>query len=119
MKTLLDLLKKHSFKRGSFTLVSGKTSDFYVDCKKTFLRQEAMFIVAARMHPFVDSFDSRAVAGEGLGGIPLASAVSLYANPKLLSLVLVRREAKDHPAVRTVIEVLDAELRNIRIGDQP
>ncbi len=31
----------------------------------------------------------------------------------------LRREAKDHPAVRTVIEVLDAELRNIRIGDQP
>jgi DNA polymerase-3 subunit gamma/tau len=31
----------------------------------------------------------------------------------------LRREAKDHPAVREVIEVLDAELRNIRIGEQP
>jgi len=29
----------------------------------------------------------------------------------------LRREAKDHPAVREVIEVLDAELRNIRVGE--
>ncbi|MEJ2722632.1 MAG: orotate phosphoribosyltransferase, partial [bacterium] len=32
---LLDLLLKKSFKRGQFTLASGKKSDYYIDARLT------------------------------------------------------------------------------------
>ena len=34
---LLEMLRQRSFRRGTFTLASGRESDFFIDCKPTVL----------------------------------------------------------------------------------
>ncbi len=98
---LLEVLRERSFRRGEFTLSSGRTSDFFIDCKPTVLTAEGHGLVgrcllaaARRLAPA-----PVAVAGVVLGGCPLASAVA-YASGldggDPLDAVLVRKEAKGH-----------------------
>ena len=42
---LFDLLFQRSFKKGQITLASGKTSEYYLDCKQTTLHQNGMWLV--------------------------------------------------------------------------
>jgi orotate phosphoribosyltransferase len=97
---LLDMLREHSFRRGTFTLSSGKSSDFFIDCKPTVLRAEGHVLVGAALMDaaVVLAPDLDAVAGVELGGCSLASAVS-YASVgrgRPLDAVYVRKSQKGH-----------------------
>ena len=102
---LLELLRERSFRRGRFTLTSGRESDFFIDCKPTVLTAEGHALVgrclleaARRLEP-----TPRAVAGVVLGGCPLASSVayaSHLAEGDSLDAVLVRKAAKEHGSQR-------------------
>jgi len=100
---LLELLKQRSFARKQVVLASGKTSDFFIDCKQTVLTAEGHALVGELMFRAVQQVPGcAAVAGVELGGCPLASAVSLTSFQKGLPLdaVYVRKEAKDHGSQR-------------------
>jgi orotate phosphoribosyltransferase len=98
--TLLDMLKEHSYKEGTFTLASGKQSDFYIDCKQTFLRRDGLWAAASGIHSIATRFNAVGVAGEGAGGVPLAAAVSMYSGVfgphNHMHTIVVRKETKDH-----------------------
>ena len=97
---LLDLLREHSFKEGTFTLASGKESDFYIDCKQMFLRHDGLWAAAGELYSSARRFSSVVVAGEGAGGVPLAAAVSIYSGvfgpDAKMHPIIVRKETKDH-----------------------
>ncbi len=105
---LLELLRSLSHRKGTFTLASGKTSDFFIDCKQTVLTAEGHALVGELMLEAIADADVServdAVAGVELGGCPLASAVALTSalrkNP--LDAIYVRKEAKDHGSQRLV-----------------
>jgi len=102
---LLHLLKTYSYKRGTFTLASGKTSDFYIDCKQTFLKRDGLWRAVQALQMLVKEFNAQAIAGEGVGGIPLASALCLYSGllgHALSDLVIVRKASKDHGTLQKV-----------------
>jgi orotate phosphoribosyltransferase len=107
-KQLLQLLRTLSYRQGTVTLASGKTSDFFIDCKQTVLTAEGHALVGELMLEAIADADASqridAVAGVELGGCPLASAValtsSLRKNP--LDAIYVRKEAKDHGSQRLV-----------------
>jgi orotate phosphoribosyltransferase len=97
---LLALLRTHGFRRGRFTLTSGRESDFFIDCKPAVLRAEGHVLVgrclldALRATPGpVD-----AIAGVELGGCPLASAVAMtsFLDGDPVDAVYVRKAAKAH-----------------------
>ena len=76
---LLELLRTLSFERRKVVLVSGKESDFYIDCKRTALTAEGHALVGRvlwdrvrRLRPAV-----RAVGGLTLGADPIASAIAM------------------------------------------
>lgn len=104
--SLLGLLREHSYKSGTFTLASGKQSDFYIDCKQTFLRREGLWAAAGKLYSLTDRFDAVAVAGEGAGGVPLAAAVSMYSGvfgpDNMLDCIIVRKGTKDHGTTQRV-----------------
>lgn len=91
------LLRERSVRHGKFTLVSGKESDFYVDCKQTALTAEGHRLIGRLMLERLPA-GIRAVGGLTLGADPLASAVSctsaLLGRP--VDAVIVRKEAKGH-----------------------
>lgn len=97
---LLELLRGRSFRRGTFTLTSGATSDFFIDCKPTVLGAEGHVLVGRLMLAAARAIDPAlvAVAGVELGGCSLASAVSLtsFLEASPLDAVYVRKSAKGH-----------------------
>ena len=97
---LLELLRRFSFERRKVMLVSGKESDFYIDCKRTALTAEGHVLVGRclfdrvrRLRPLV-----RAVGGLTLGADPLASAIALtsFLEGEPVDAFIVRKEAKGH-----------------------
>ena len=97
---LLDLLARMSFERRKVTLVSGKESDFYIDCKRTVLTAEGHVLVGRLLFDAVrrETPDARAVGGLTLGADPLASAVATisFLSGEPLHAFIVRKEPKGH-----------------------
>ncbi|GAC1354495.1 MAG: orotate phosphoribosyltransferase [Polyangiales bacterium] len=107
---MLALLTERSYRKRDVGLASGKTSDFFVDCKQTVLLAEGHALVGAQMLDALARLPGEpvtAVAGVELGGCPLASAVSLTSferarssGGRALDAIYVRKAAKDHGSQR-------------------
>ena len=57
---LLELLKKDAYRKGEFTLSSGKTSQHYVNCKPVILTGDGLTLVGTLLLDFIEE-DSVAV----------------------------------------------------------
>tara|TARA_B100001113_G_scaffold330303_1_gene305795 strand:- start:117 stop:650 length:534 start_codon:yes stop_codon:yes gene_type:complete len=92
---LLELLKKDAYKKGEFTLSSGKTSEHYVNCKPVTLSGRGLTLASLLMLMYVET---DVVAGLTLGADPLVSGVSLVSalDRRLVNGLIVRKEAKGH-----------------------
>ena len=92
---LLELLKKDAYKKGEFTLSSGKTSEHYVNCKPVTLSVRGLTLTSLLMLMYVET---DVVAGLTLGADPLVSGVSLVSalDRRLVNGLIVRKEAKGH-----------------------
>ena len=103
---LLTLLKEHSHKKGTFTLASGKTSDFYIDVRRIALSAEGHWLLGRLLLDAVLDLKAEGVAGVELGGCPLASATSQesFARRDLPSIpaLYVRKQAKAHGSGKLV-----------------
>ncbi|WP_406670245.1 orotate phosphoribosyltransferase [Methanolobus sp. ZRKC4] len=93
-RALIDALKECGAVRfGDFTLASGKKSSYYVDIKKASTDPATLKVIAEDAAMVIKGLDLDAVGGVVLGGVPLATAVSLEAE---LPLILIRKSAKDY-----------------------
>jgi orotate phosphoribosyltransferase len=94
---LLSLLAARAYRRGSFTLASGRTSPHYVNCKPVSLSGPGLALLGRLLLPHVEP-EAAAVAGLTLGADPLVSAVALQAalDGRPLDALIVRKEAKGH-----------------------
>ena len=94
---LLRLLKKDSYRKGEFTLSSGKTSEHYVNCKPVTLSGRGLTLASLSMLMHVES-DSVAVAGLTLGADPLVAGVAVVSalDSRMLNALIIRKEAKGH-----------------------
>tara|TARA_R100000900_G_scaffold145404_2_gene131177 strand:+ start:64 stop:588 length:525 start_codon:yes stop_codon:yes gene_type:complete len=92
---LLELLKKDAYKKGEFTLSSGKTSEHYVNCKPVTLSGRGLTLASLLMLMHVET---DVVAGLTLGADPLVSGVSVVSalDRRLVNGLIVRKEAKGH-----------------------
>lgn len=97
---LKELLLEKSYREGTFTLTSGKTSDFYVDGKQTTLDAEGSYLCGRLLFELIRQSPEPigAVGGMTLGADPLVTAVSLvsYINKNPIPAFIVRKEAKGH-----------------------
>ena len=85
------LLDSGAVKFGSFTLSSGKHSDFYIDVKKASTNPRYLATIAGLFAERVGSVDR--LAGMELGAVPLVVATALRTGH---SYVIIRKAAKDH-----------------------
>ena len=92
---LLEQLKKFAYKKGEFTLSSGKKSDHYVNCKPVTLTGRGLTLASLLM---LKEVETDYVAGLTLGADPLVSGVSLVSalDGRLVNALIVRKEAKGH-----------------------
>ena len=109
---LLSLLSRLSFKLGQFTLASGATSDYYIDCRLTTLNAEGGRLTGHAILELLETnkIDAEAVGGLTMGADPIVSNVATASawraqsnlSAPLLQGFLVRKAAKDHGTGRRV-----------------
>jgi orotate phosphoribosyltransferase len=124
---LLTLLARTSFKLGTFTLSSGATSDYYIDCRTTTLHAEGGrltglaildLLTKHRLHP-------HAVGGLTMGADPIvsnvatASAYHALASPRtrLIHGFLVRKAEKAHGTARRIEGFLEKDAPVLIVDD--
>ena len=92
---LLEMLKKYAYRRGEFTLSSGKTSEHYVNCKPVTLTGRGLTLASMMM---LEHVETPVVAGLTLGADPLVSGVAVCSalDMRLLNALIVRKEPKGH-----------------------
>ncbi|MDK2831670.1 MAG: orotate phosphoribosyltransferase [Methanolobus sp.] len=93
-RTLIDALKAcGAVKFGDFTLASGKKSSYYIDIKKASTDPKTLKIIAKEAGKVIKDMNLDAVGGVVLGGVPLATAVSMETD---LPLILIRKSEKEY-----------------------
>tara|TARA_Y100000814_G_C12153403_1_gene341728 strand:+ start:262 stop:639 length:378 start_codon:yes stop_codon:yes gene_type:complete len=97
---LFELLKELSVRTGHVVLTSGKTSDFYVDCKQTLLHPDGMALTGTVLVDAWQSagFEIDAVGGPTIGADPMTCAFVLQARRRGLKLpgYFIRKQPKGH-----------------------
>ena len=103
-KTLLHLLKERAYKKGNFTLSSGKESEHYVNCKPVTLSCEGNALLSYLMIEHVEE-KSVAVGGLTLGADPLVCGIAqkAYYSGKNIDALIVRKNPKGY-GTKEVIE---------------
>ncbi len=95
-KLLKQLIEK-AYKKGNFTLASGKKSSHYLNCKPVSLNGEGLNLISNLFLELMES-RSKAVAGMTLGADPLVSGLIVTAASQGLYLngLIIRKEIKKY-----------------------
>ena len=98
---LRDFVEKYCLAQGEMiTLASGKTSNFYVDCRIALMDPRSLPLIAELVYEQIKSVDDPpiAVGGTVVGAVPITAAVVLHSAGKgwTLSGFMVRKEVKSH-----------------------
>ena len=109
---LLSLLARISFRLGQFTLSSGGTSDYYIDCRTTTLHAEGGRLTGHAVLDLLElhRIDAEAVGGLTMGADPIVSNVATASawravekpGSPLLHGFLVRKAEKAHGTGRRI-----------------
>src|SRR5215469_3248884 len=109
---LLSLLARTSFRLGQFTLSSGATSDYYIDCRTTTLHAEGGRLTGEAILELLENngIKADAVGGLTLGADPIVSNVATASawrahadlDCPLIHGFLVRKAEKTHGTGRRI-----------------
>src|SRR5439155_3580705 len=133
---LLRMLAERSFQLGQFTLSSGASSDYYVDCRSTTLQADGARLTA---RVFLDEIHQRgwkpaAIGGLTLGADPIVVAVAMLTAqnvqtraparvkgvdtaPFLIHGFLVRKEEKEHGTAQRIEGFREKGARVVIVDD--
>ena len=124
---LLALLARTSFRLGQFTLASGATSDYYVDCRTTTLHAEGGRLTGEAILELLEEnhIDAEAVGGLTMGADPIVSNVATASawraqgrpGGPLLHGFLVRKAEKAHGTGRRIEGFCRKDARVVIVDD--
>lgn len=116
---LLEIVRKKAYKEGKFTLASGKTSDFYLDCRLVTLDPEGLALFSRLVCAELGDAKAVAVGGLTLGADPIAAGVALMSHllGRPLRAFIVRKEQKQHGTAKEIEGELGAGDRAAIVDD--
>ena len=103
--TLLELLKDRAYRKGQYTLSSGKESEHYVNCKPVTLSCEGNALLSHLMIKHIEK-DAVAVGGLTLGADPLVCGIAqkaYYKGNRHIDALIIRKNPKGY-GTKEVIE---------------
>jgi orotate phosphoribosyltransferase len=116
---LLQLLKDRSFKRGTFRLASGDTSDYYIDGRMTAVYSEAVLLIGEVLYERTERLGIDALGGLEVGAVPMTTAVvySYALHGKKMEGFWVRDEVKGHGTKKLIEGNLRSGSRVVIVDD--
>ncbi len=124
---LLALLARTSFRLGQFTLSSGGTSDYYIDCRTTTLHAEGGRLTGHAVLAMLEAegIEAEAVGGLTMGADPIVSNVATASawralerpDVAVLHGFLVRKAEKSHGTGRKIEGFLKPGARVVIVDD--
>ncbi len=103
---LKSLLREQSLKFGTFTLASGQTASYYLDCRRITLHPRGANVIALGMLELITAMSPmpKAVGGMAIGADPITASIVTIAGQRNLPLLgfMVRKEPKGHGTGRQV-----------------
>jgi orotate phosphoribosyltransferase len=107
LAALRDLIRTRSFKRGTFTLSSGKVSSLYFNMKPTMMHPRGAELAARAFLRIVHELSVEYVSGLEMGAVPLIGAMAAISSVKgqPVKTTFVRKKPKGH-GTNDVIEGL-------------
>ena len=115
---LIQLVRERALRFGQFTLSSGQTSSYYIDCRLVTLSSEGAALIGQAVLDQIDP-SIQAVAGMSLGADPVVGATLTVAGEQGRPLRggLIRKEAKDHGTGKQVEGPIQSGDRAIVVED--
>lgn len=117
-------LATHAFKydpAGGFTLASGATSPFYVDCRVVMAHPGPRQLVAQAAYEALRGLDCDCLGGLEIGAIAIATAISAYAynaEPRRdWRTFVVRKQPKDHGLGKLIEGAMHPDDRALIVDD--
>ena len=119
---LIELLRSKSFQFSEepiFKLVSGRLSQFYVNCKPATLSARGMFLIGHLIFEEIKDLNVDGVGGLTFGADPIAVATAFVSELKgqPISAFSIRKNRKDHGIVRWIEGDLKSGNRVVIIDD--
>ena len=95
---LLEIIRQRSLLRGTFKLVSGATSNYYLDMKPTTFHPEGVTLIAEIICDMMQGdTDVDSIGGLELGAVPIVAAVCAQSfRSRPVNGFVVRKEKKGH-----------------------
>ncbi len=119
---LIEIVRHKSFQYSRepvFKLVSGRLSQYYVNCKPTILNPRGMFLTGHLIYDAVKDCDIHGIGGLTFGADPIAMAVAytseLKQNP--INAFSIRKTRKNHGIVKWIEGDLTPGNRVVIIDD--
>jgi orotate phosphoribosyltransferase len=116
-KKVFDIVKRLSFSRGSFVLVSGRTSNYYLDMKPTMLNPEGASLLAELVLNKLEGVKIHYIGGLAMGAVPLLSQIAMlsYAKGRSIPGFFVRKAVKDHGTMKRIEGVKQSDLKGMSV----
>ncbi|MGB9688657.1 orotate phosphoribosyltransferase [Thermogutta sp.] len=92
------LIREKALRFGQFTLASGKTSTFYLDCKQVTLDPEGARLIGEGFLDLLSEYRPDAIGGLAIGADPITAAVVTMSAVRKTPIrgFMVRKEPKGH-----------------------
>lgn len=118
---LISLLRAVSFRRGHFTLASGRESSYYVDARPTTMSARGLALIGTLGLQEIRAagWEANLVGGLTLGADPVAYAIALASDldPPRIDGFTVRKESKGHGTGRLIEGPFRAGARVVIVED--
>ena len=116
-KKVFDIVKRLSFSRGSFVLVSGRTSNYYLDMKPTMLNPEGASLLAELVLNKLEGVKMHYIGGLAMGAVPLLSPIAMlsYSKGRPIPGFFVRKAVKDHGTMKLIEGVKQSDLKGMSV----
>jgi orotate phosphoribosyltransferase len=114
---LLRLLATKSFRLGEFQLASGRTSDYYIDCRTTTLDARGAQLTG---RVFLDEIAGRGWNADAIGGLTLGAdpiVVAVAVTSGTIHGFLVRKAEKQHGMGRRIEGFQQKDARVVIVDD--
>ena len=111
---LKKLLKERAIKTGEFKLASGKTSNFYVDCRKVTLDPQGAKLVGNIILEKIKGLKVDAIGGLTLGADPITSAVVTIGD---IPGFIVRKKGKEHGTKQKIEGLIEPNWNVVIVED--